>query len=249
MMQFSSSVLAVELIHRHACLSSVTLTHILIPAPHSQIRTLLHSSSVLPFSPEAKNGCRFYLSSIMFYIKIIPNPLVQRWLDGLQIVTWFLCSCQTSRHWGRDPVPQINNCVLYTDTLFSFISSVLSDYKSLHLLLPSFSLSLYFWHTSWVWVCHSLPHIPTWPVAARLSLPGSVIIQQLQSREGEGWGWGCAQQKGLRQLKRVMQQQYGCLHRQPTAILLLVMHTHGMIIFLFISPQFFLCGLMISGIE
>lgn len=142
MMQFSSSVLAVELIHRHACLSSVTLTHILIPAPHSQIRTLLHSSSVLPFSPEAKNGCRFYLSSIMFYIKIISNPLVQRWLDGLQIVTWFLCSCQTSRHWGRDPVPQINNCVLYTDTLFSFISSVLSDYKSLHLLLPSLSLSL-----------------------------------------------------------------------------------------------------------
>lgn len=54
---------------------------------------------------------------------------------------------------------------------------------------------------------------------------GSVITRQLRSRERAWWGSRecvCAQQKGLRQLKRVMQQQYGRLRRQPTAILLLV---------------------------
>lgn len=139
-------------------------------------------------------------------------------------------------------------CIVHWHVVFLHILSSVRLQISTPLPPLSFSLSLFLTRIT-IWVCHSLPHLPTWPVAARLSLPGSVIIQQLQSREGEGWSWGCAQQKGLRQLKRVMQQQYGCLHRQPTAILLLVMNTHGMIILLFISPQFFLCGLMKSEIE
>lgn len=64
------------LIHRHAGLSSVTLTHIIIPAPHSQIQTLLRFSSVLPYHPEAESGCLLYFGSALLYIKIISNPQV-----------------------------------------------------------------------------------------------------------------------------------------------------------------------------
>lgn len=45
-----------------------------------------------------------------------------------------------------------------------------------------------------------------------------VIVQQLRSKEeGEGREGFCPQQRGLRQLKEIM-QQYGCLQRWPTAI-------------------------------
>lgn len=130
---------------------------------------------------------------------------------------WILC----------DSVSQINNVTLFVlnfDILFFLISSVLSVDQSSTPPPPLLPLLSDTYHHMIVSVSPPFTPCDLWQRAFHSrECDNPTAAQQKRGRWGrEG---GRAQQKGLRQLKRVMQQQYGRLHRRPTAILLQVMHS------------------------
>lgn len=130
-----------------------------------------------------------------------------------QIMALFLCGCCALLLNGLVQLQYhrlITVCIVHWH-MFSLTSSWLAFEKSPHLLLCPLSLSL--WHTSpYECVGLSLTSPPDlWQRGFRCrECDNPTAAQQRRGVGGKGF---CPQQKGLRQLKRVMQQQYGRRHR------------------------------------